>query len=124
MLGLAVAPSGDVFVADLEGRCVWRVGQDGKAEQFDRSDPLWAPTGIAADGDALLVLEYGKGVRVRRLTPDGRSTTVATVEGLTPAGISPGVLLAGVALLAAVALGAALLWRRVRARSTRRLRQT
>jgi hypothetical protein len=66
-----------------------KIAPDGKDESIVRAERPWSPTGVAAHGGAVYVLEYtnanrgrdeGWLPRVRRLGRDGTVTTLATIS--------------------------------------------
>jgi hypothetical protein len=71
LTGVAVAANGDVLVANAARGVVVRVTADGDVQPVLSSDPGWTPSGVATAGGQIYVLEYGRGVRVRRLTDAG-----------------------------------------------------
>lgn len=86
--GLAVNAQGMVFAAATGCRAVVKVSPDGKSSVAMRSEKPWSPTGIAVRGDDVYVLEYEHPhsqskvdwrPRVRKLKPDGKVTTLATL---------------------------------------------
>src|SRR5262249_50589079 len=89
--GLAVDARGAVYVAATGCRCVLKVTPDGGVTTFLRAQSPWSPTGVAAAGGAVYVLEHsnpaaegagpGQGApRVRVVAPDGTVATLATVD--------------------------------------------
>lgn len=88
LFGLTVDERGNVFVADYDHRSVREIGVDGRVREPWRSGPLWAPTGVAAAGGSLYILEArpemlalpaGPFARVWRLGPNGAKTLLATL---------------------------------------------
>lgn len=86
LFGLAVAADGTSYVADNGGRRIVKVTPDGRSSTVFRSEPPWAPTGVAMSGDDLYILEVGPGrtrqsmgLRVRKVSPGGKSEVLATV---------------------------------------------
>lgn len=87
LMGLSVNAQGDVYVADLRNRRVLKVSRDGALSTITRAEPPWSPTGVAVAGSGdLYIMEVGftpPGTwikpRVRRMSSDGRVTTIATV---------------------------------------------
>jgi len=85
--GLAVDAANNVYVTDAGNRRLLRIDREGKVAVLLRTDPPYAPNGVvAAPGGDLYVLEVGftlpsswSGPRVRRLSPNGKSTLLATV---------------------------------------------
>jgi len=86
LAGLTVATDGTVFVADSGNRRVLKVA-NGKVETVFRSEPPFFTTGaFATKGGDVYVLEVGltlpnvtSGPRVRKLSPDGTISAVATI---------------------------------------------
>ena len=83
---LAVDSTGVAFVADYGNRRVIKVTRSGQTSTVLRADKPWSPTGVALQGDTLLVLEHGftppatsLGPRVRKLSPDGTIVVLTTV---------------------------------------------
>jgi sugar lactone lactonase YvrE len=66
--GIALAENGDIYVANSARGTVVRIDGNGGVSNALVSDAGWTPTGVAvAGGSVVYVLEYGAGVRVRRL---------------------------------------------------------
>ncbi len=97
LLGLAVAPSGAVFVADYDHHLVRAVAPGGTARTLLSTGPLWSPSGLAVAGSFLYVLEHrperlaplgwiGPTARLRRLTltPIGTLASAATLAEVPP----------------------------------------
>ena len=86
LAGLTVATDGTVFVADSGNRRLLKVA-NGKVETVFRSEPPFFPTGaFETKGGDVYVLEVGltlpnvtSGPRVRKLSPDGTISVVATI---------------------------------------------
>ena len=86
LAGLTVATDGTIFVADSRNRRLLKVA-NGKVETVFRSEPPFFPTGaFATKGGDVYVLEVGltlpnvtSGPRVRKLSPDGTISAVATI---------------------------------------------
>lgn len=77
LMGLAPEADGSVLVAAWGDGAVKRIAADGRVTVAARSTRPWAPSGVTrADDGALWLLETSTTnvVRVRRVTPDGRST--------------------------------------------------
>ena len=100
LFGIVVDAQGNVFAADNGNRRVLKVTSGGTISTAGRAEQPWAPTGVALKDGNLYILEFGfyppstYTPRVRKLSPDGRITTVATVgENGNPAvgGSTPGV---------------------------------
>jgi hypothetical protein len=97
ILGIAVDTGGDVYAADHAGRRVIKVTPRGEVSTLARAEQPWIPTGVAVRDGNVYVLEAGTpsgghlNARVRKLSPDGRATLLATAgENVSPAvGPSP-----------------------------------
>jgi len=82
--GLAVAANGTIYAAATNCRQVLKISPDRKITGVLQSDP-WIPTGVAVAGEDLYVLEFDDAPptrwrpRVRKLGPDGKVVTVATI---------------------------------------------
>jgi hypothetical protein len=124
LLGVAVADDSTVFAADFAGGVLrrWR-GAEGMPVY--RRHPYWSPTGVAAAGGALYVLEHpraplgilgdlgvGPYLRVRRIAPNGESTVLFHRQGRNT-GVAA-------AIVAARAGAAAFRWLRARRRAASR----
>jgi hypothetical protein len=84
--GLDVTEEGTVYAAVTGCRCLVKITPAGKVETVLKSEQPWTPTGVAVRGKEIYVLEYsnpekpkGWSPRVRKLGPDGKVTTLATV---------------------------------------------
>jgi hypothetical protein len=93
--GLAVDDHGTVLAAATSCGRVVTVTPDGRVLPILGAESPWFPTGVAVHGSDLYVLEYSHAnsddrrqwrPRVRRLGPDGRVTTLATLGGSEPTG--------------------------------------
>lgn len=80
LMGIAVGAHGEIYVANTARNAVIRIQRNGSADEIVRSDRGWTPTGVATANGALYVLEYGRGVRVRRIDPSGAVSIVAHVK--------------------------------------------
>jgi sugar lactone lactonase YvrE len=80
LTGITVDDDGTIYVANGARNAVIRVSPNGRATEAVTSEGGWTPTGVAAAGGVLYVLEYGSGVRVRRVTSDGTTSIVALVR--------------------------------------------
>jgi streptogramin lyase len=80
LTGIAVDDDGAIYVANGDRDAVVRVTPNGRASEVMTSDGGWTPTGVAAAGGVLYVLEYGSGVRVRKVATDGTTSVVALVR--------------------------------------------
>lgn len=87
--GLAVAPDGTVFVAASGCGAVLRITPRGKITTVLRTTSPWSPTAVATSRSGLYVLEYLHTAsedrlawvpRVRKVLPNGRIVSIATVE--------------------------------------------
>jgi sugar lactone lactonase YvrE len=88
LAGLCVDPEGNIFVADAGRRRLLKVDTRGEVSVILRVEAPFFPTGVASDGRNLYVLEVGftmpnisSGPRVRKITPDGKSTILVVVGG-------------------------------------------
>lgn len=87
--GLKVDSTGNVFVADSGDARVLKISPDGKVTTLAQLESPWAPTDVAVFGDTVYVLEFTHDAgddrttwmpRIRKITPDGRSTVIMTVD--------------------------------------------
>lgn len=78
--GIAVGRSGEIYVANSARNSVVRVLANGSTEEIVTSDHGWTPTGVAFADGSLYILEYGRGVRVRRIDADGTLSVLALVR--------------------------------------------
>jgi len=87
--GLAIDPSGVLYVADDGDARVLKITPQGKVTTLLQLQSPWAPTAVALSGSDLYVLEYVHTAqddrlawlpRVRKIAADGKSTIVATVD--------------------------------------------
>ncbi|HEX8174671.1 MAG TPA: hypothetical protein VF543_06090 [Pyrinomonadaceae bacterium] len=86
LLGIAVDAQGNAFVADHGNRRVLKIMPNGQTSTVLQAEESWFPTGVALKGSELYILEIGQtdpyhplGTRVRRLSPDGKISTLANV---------------------------------------------
>jgi hypothetical protein len=85
LFGIVVDAQRDAFVADYNNRRILKITSAGATSTVARADPPWSPTGLALKDGNLYILEFGftppstYTPRVRKLTPDGRMTLLATV---------------------------------------------
>jgi len=127
LMGLAVSPGGGVYVADYSRRRVFELLPDGSTRTILETGWVWSPTGVTLAGGDLYVLEHlrmplvilgdigvGAYARVRKISPDGSVTRLATVWGRNT--------LTFVVVLSAAAL-LILVWRFRRRRGIRRPRR-
>jgi sugar lactone lactonase YvrE len=89
LTGVAVAANGDIYVANSARRSVVLVQTDGRVREVYTAEPGWRPTGVAASAGAIYVLEYGIGVRVRRLEASGAGAILTQVTPHRSAAASP-----------------------------------
>ncbi|HEX6126542.1 MAG TPA: SMP-30/gluconolactonase/LRE family protein [Pyrinomonadaceae bacterium] len=87
--GLKVDGNGTVYVADAADARVFKITPDGKVTTVLQLESPWAPTDVAIFGDLVYVLEYSHTPgddrlewmpRVRKMTADGKSTIILTVD--------------------------------------------
>ena len=87
--GLKVDPNGVVYVADAADARVLKIATDGKVATLLQLESPWAPTDVAIFDDIVYVLEYSHTPgddrlawmpRVRKITSDGKSTIIMTVD--------------------------------------------
>jgi len=87
--GLKVDHRGTVYVADSADARVLKITPDGKMSAIVQLESPWAPTDVAVFGDIVYVLEFTHDAgddrttwmpRVRKITPDGKSTIIVTVD--------------------------------------------
>ena len=87
--GLKVDANGSVYVADAADARVFKITSDGKVTTLLQLDSPWAPTDVAVFGDIVYVLEFSHTAgddrtewmpRVRKITADGTSTIIMTVD--------------------------------------------
>lgn len=116
LLGVAVGPDRSIYAADFAGRVVHRVNGT-RRDILYRSGIFWSPTGVAATADGIYVLEHpraplgimgdigvGPYLRVRKLSPDGSTATLALKWGRHSGKLAIGVMLV-VALVLLVRIG-------------------
>ena len=86
--GLDVTEEGTVYAAVTGCHLLVKVTPQGQVESVLKSEQPWTPTGVAVQGQNVFVLEYANldqpdpkrwVPRVRKLTPDGKVSTLATV---------------------------------------------
>jgi sugar lactone lactonase YvrE len=93
-LGIAVAPSGDVFVADSGNHCIRRIS-GGVVSTFAGSPKIWGsadgtgtnaqfngPVGLAFDARGNLFVSDANNDTIRKITTNGVVTTFAGAAGL------------------------------------------
>ena len=94
LMGLAVSPGGSVYVADYSQRRVFELLSDGSTRAVLETGWIWSPTGVTIAGGDLYVLEHlrmplvilgdvgvGPYARVRKVSPNGSVSKIATVWG-------------------------------------------
>ena len=86
LFGIAVDAQGNALVADYGNRRILKIAPDGQRTTLIRAEESWFPTGVAVRGSELYILEESHtpaskpiGTRVRKLSPDGTVTVLATV---------------------------------------------
>jgi hypothetical protein len=92
LFGLDVDTKNNVFAADFGKSRVLKISFDGKISTFLNSEKDWSPIGVAAADDEIYVLEgrpfsaaIHTGNRVLKISADGRSTVLASLESLNKA---------------------------------------
>jgi sugar lactone lactonase YvrE len=89
--GLAVDANGNMYVADSSYARVLKITPTGTVTTLVTTISPWAPTAVALSGSIVYVLEYLHTTpedrlawlpRVRKITPDGRSTIIATIDNM------------------------------------------
>lgn len=89
--GLKVDAKGTVYVADAGDARLLKITPDGKLSTILQLESPWAPTDVAVFGDILYVLEFLHTAsddrtewmpRIRKITPDGKSTIIITADQL------------------------------------------
>ncbi len=87
--GLAVDAAGVMYVADNGDARVLKITPEGKIMTLLQLQSPWSPTAAALSGSDLYVLEFLHTAsderrdwlpRIRRITPDGKTTIIATVD--------------------------------------------
>ena len=87
--GLKVDANGTVYVADNGDARVLKITPDGGIVTLLQLESPWAPTDVAVFGNVVYVLEFLHTPgddrlqwmpRVRKITPDGKSTIIMTVD--------------------------------------------
>ena len=58
LMGLAVSPTGNVYLADYSQRRVLQLTPDGNTRTVLEKGLLWSPTGVTSVGEDLYVLEH------------------------------------------------------------------
>jgi hypothetical protein len=87
--GLKTDANGTLYVADAGDARVLKIAPDGKTSTLVQLESPWSPTDVAVFGDIVYVLEFSHDAgddrttwmpRIRKITPDGRSTVILTVD--------------------------------------------
>jgi DNA-binding beta-propeller fold protein YncE len=87
--GLAVDAQGIMYVADSGDARVLKITPQGRTTTLVQTQSPWAPTAVALFGSDVYVLEFLHTVRdvrrdwlprVRKISADGKSTLIATVD--------------------------------------------
>lgn len=85
--GICTDDAGSIYAADWDARCIHMIDKEGATSIVLSTEAPWAPTGVAARGKRLFVLEHGLeneknlGPRVREVNLEtGESRVLATVE--------------------------------------------
>jgi hypothetical protein len=78
--GIAEGSRGEIYVANSARNAVIRINANGSADEIVKSDGGWTPTGVATANGSLYILEYGHGVRVRRIDATGALSVMALVK--------------------------------------------
>ena len=98
LFGIAVDAQGNAFVADYGNRRILKIAPNGQLTTLIRSEESWFPTGVAARGGEIYILEEAHtpsytpiGTRIRKLSSDGKILVLATVGENTnpPASTTP-----------------------------------
>ena len=87
--GLKIDANGVVYVAEAAGGRILKITPDGSVTTILQLESPWAPTDVAIFGDTVYVLEFTHDAgddrttwmpRIRKITPDGKSTIIVTVD--------------------------------------------
>jgi streptogramin lyase len=87
--GIKTDAKGVAYVADAGDARVLKITPDGKVSTLAQLESPWAPTDVAVFGDIVYVLEFSHDAgddrttwmpRVRKITPDRKSTIILTVD--------------------------------------------
>ncbi len=94
LMGITVARSGTLLVADFAAGRVLRIGADASLSETHATRYPWAPTGVVEKDGAVYVLEHlrlpfgilgdlriGPYLRIERIAADGTVTTLETLWG-------------------------------------------
>jgi DNA-binding beta-propeller fold protein YncE len=86
---LDVDSNGVIYVADNGDARVLKITPDGKITTLVQTQSPWAPTAVAVFKDTVYSLEFSHTAsdnrvewmpRIRKITPDGKSTIILTVD--------------------------------------------
>ena len=86
---LALSSNGDLYAAAIGCRCVLRITPSGTVSIALRAEAPWSPSAVAVANGDVFVMEYDNPLaeypldgrpRLRKLTSDGRVTTLAIIE--------------------------------------------
>jgi sugar lactone lactonase YvrE len=96
--GLNVDAKGVMYVADSGDARVLKITPGGSVTTLLQLESPWAPTDVALHGDVLYILEFlhtpgddrvAWMPRIRKITPDGKSTVILTVDQMPGARPKP-----------------------------------
>jgi hypothetical protein len=85
LFGIALDEQRNIFVADYGNSRVLKITSDGVISTIASAEKPWAPTGVALKDGNVFILEFGFTLpstytaRVRKLSSDGRITTLVTM---------------------------------------------
>jgi sugar lactone lactonase YvrE len=85
LFGIALDEQRNIFVADYGNRRVLKITSDGAISTIASAEKPWTPTGVALKDGNLYILEFGFTPpstylpRVRKLSVDGKITTLVTL---------------------------------------------
>jgi hypothetical protein len=95
LFGIAIDAQGNAFIADYGNRRILKIAPNGQRFTLLRSEESWFPTGIAEKNGDLYILEESHtqasvptGARVRKLSPDGKISVLASVGENTHSSVS------------------------------------
>jgi sugar lactone lactonase YvrE len=80
LTSIAVGQGGEIYVANSARNAVIRIGTNGSADEIVKTEDGWTPTGVSTANGSLYILEYGRGVRVRRVDANGDQMLIAQVR--------------------------------------------
>ncbi len=87
--GIDIDPDNNLWVAATACRAVFKISSEGKVTTMVKTTGAWSPTGIAAFGKSVYVLEYFHTAshrrrewipRIRKISADGSHAVIAAVE--------------------------------------------